>query len=235
MQSTGKLYRFITLIALWITFQTAGTPAFAQPSLVEREEESLTSMTLKAGPIRSDIYSFQRDELNDVRITPQSGMSAGLSLCLGISRVFAIQPEILYSIKGAQVRQLRGTTSQNLYDLRLSYLEIPLLFKFVAPIGKAVRGNLYFGPFGAVNIENTSRLYRVIPGTNTVISSEEPTEFNNDFIPFDAGGILGGGVSVRMLGAEMMFDARISLSAVPLTDGDEVMNRTFSLMVGITF
>ncbi|MFN8359437.1 MAG: porin family protein [Candidatus Kapaibacterium sp.] len=235
MQSTSKLYRFIALIALWITFQAAGTPAFAQPSLVEREEESLTSMTLKAGRIRSDMYSFDRDAIDDVRITPQTGMSAGLSLCLGISRVFAIQPEVMYSVKGAQVLQLRGNTTQNLYDIKLSYLEIPILFKFVAPIGKAVRGNLYFGPFGAVNCENNSRLYKVIPGTNTVISSEEPTEFNRDFIPFDAGAILGGGMSVRMLGAEMMVDARFSLSAVPLTDGDEVMNRTFSLMLGITF
>mgnify|MGYP006879919787 CR=1 FL=1 len=31
MQPTGKLYRFIALIAIWITFQAAGTPAFAQP------------------------------------------------------------------------------------------------------------------------------------------------------------------------------------------------------------
>lgn len=221
---------FVTVITIY------NNKALAQPdSLFEPPKQSLTSVTLKAGPIRSDIYSFEKDELNDVHIESKRGFSAGMSLCLGISQVFAIQPEIMYSIKGAKALKLDGGITREQYDLELHYVEVPILFKFVAPIGGAVRGNIYFGPFGALNVENKSRLHRVITGTNTVVSDEVPTEFNVNFIPFDAGGILGGGMSFRLLGTELMFDARCSLSAVPLTEDGEVHNRTFSLMLGITF
>lgn len=229
-----KHIQFLAILTAIITCYS--NTVFAQPdSLFEPPKQSLTSVTLKAGPIRSDIYSFEKGELNDVFIESRTGFSAGMSLCLGISQVFAIQPEIMYSIKGAKALKLDGGATREQYDLELHYVEIPILFKFVAPIGEAVRGNIYFGPFGVVNVENKSRLHKVIAGTNTVVSDEVPTEFNDNFIPFDAGGIIGGGMSFRLLGTELMIDARCSLSAVPLTEDGEVHNRTFSLMLGITF
>ncbi|MBI3257903.1 MAG: PorT family protein [Ignavibacteriae bacterium] len=229
-----KYIQFIVILIIIITCENLAIYGQSE-TLVEPPKQSLTSVTLKAGPIRSDIYSFEKDELDDVSIESRSGFSAGMSLCLGISQVFAIQPEIMYSIKGAKALKLDGGTIREYYDLELHYVEIPILFKFVAPIGGTVRGNIYFGPFGAVNIENKSRLHRVIAETNTVVADEVPTEFNDRFIPFDAGGMLGGGMSFRLLGTELMIDARCSLSAVSLTKGDEVHNRTFSLMIGITF
>lgn len=83
---------------------------------------------------------------NDHMFNSQSnaGFSGGIFVTLPLSDIFAFQPELLYTMKGAQL-------GGNLSTVRIHYLEVPLLFKVSTSRGDGI--NIFGGPIGSIKLK----------------------------------------------------------------------------------
>ena len=89
-------------------------------------------------------------------LTSQNGGAAGVFVTLGLTDHVAVQPEILYTQKGAELEA--GT---NPFEYRFSYVEVPLLWKLTfAGRDAAFRPHLYAGPFAGVKVGAQLETYR---------------------------------------------------------------------------
>ena len=79
-------------------------------------QRSNVSLGIKAGPSYSSFIGAQATNYESV-----FGFHAGVFANIGLTDLFAFQPEIIYSQKGAKVPNIDLTT-------RLNYVDIPLLF-----------------------------------------------------------------------------------------------------------
>lgn len=133
----NKLKRIsLTFITLIIFILGVGvTSTLAQTY----EKESLT-WGLKAGVNVSDLYG------DDVGQTDVRGnFSGGILLNYRFNDYWALQPEVIFNIKGADVASgLAGENGPAEYEF--GYLNIPVLAKFYIPTGSVLSPNLYAGP-----------------------------------------------------------------------------------------
>lgn len=103
------------------------------------QKEPLT-WGIKAGVNISDFYG------DDVGQTDVRGnFSGGILLNYRFSNYWALQPEVIFNIKGADLEP--GLTGENGgAEYELGYLNIPILAKFYIPAGTRFSPNLYAGP-----------------------------------------------------------------------------------------
>lgn len=71
-----------------------------------------------------NVFNIQND--NSTTYDPKAGLNAGLIGHIHLSRHFALQPELIYSQKGAKF-----TVANVDRRLKLNYLNIPILFQFM--------------------------------------------------------------------------------------------------------
>ncbi|MCB9070111.1 MAG: PorT family protein [Calditrichae bacterium] len=104
------------------------TVSKAQPTFVKG---------VKAG---LNIATIGGDDISDV--DSRTGFAAGLFGEIGIDKMFAIQPEVYYSMQGAKSKEdINGTTVD--VTMKLDYIQIPVLFKFIIPVeGSTVKPNI---------------------------------------------------------------------------------------------
>jgi len=145
MQTKSKL---LALTFTYILIFIAGvgiTSSYGQTY----QKEALT-WGIKAGVNASDLYGNDADG-SEFR----QGFSAGLLFNYRFNRYWAVQPEVLYSMKGAdQVPGMVGETGS--VDYEFGYLEIPVLAKFYIPTGTAFTPNLNAGPQAGFKIYGES-------------------------------------------------------------------------------
>ncbi len=129
------------------------------------------------------------------------------------SPMFAIQPEIYYSMKGATDNMtFEGATVDITYTF--DYIEIPLLLKFMIPIqGSNIKPAIFAGPHVAIN--TTAKVKAEYQGD----SQEEDIE---DFKSSEFGLQFGGGVGFTVGKGELGFDIRyiLGLSTIFDVEGD---------------
>jgi len=126
------------LTFLFIIIFIAGTGIM--PTAAQSYQNEPLTWGLKAGVNVSDFYG-DAAEGSDVR----SGFSGGLLFNYRFDDYWALQPEVLFSIKGADLESgLTGEDGPTEYEL--GYLNIPVLAKFYIPTGSATTPNLYAGP-----------------------------------------------------------------------------------------
>jgi len=182
---------------------------------------------LKIGMNRA---TFHGDDVKEMEQVFGEKMESKWGLCVGgfirfnISKAFAIQPEVLYTMKGAKIgATVLDITSK--WEFNLSYLEVPVLVKFMIPTPGGVKPNLYAGP--ALAIKLSSKIKHEVPGWPV---EEEDLEGMKDT---DFGIIVGAGVDF----GKLMVDVRYVLGLTTLSDeGDEdVKSGVISLMIGFSF
>lgn len=208
--------------------------SYAQES---KEEPSYSYFFLKAGFSSSDLFDI--DERNNTALMDserRNGITGGLGVSLAVCSWFAIRPELLYVQKGMSGYDDDMVHGLRLHhDVRLDYIELPLLFSFTVPTRGALRGNMYFGGYGSWNFDRRHRQSYVDPFRGETITYL-PDESLKDFIPAEAGACVGGGFGVDMGGLMLMVDARYTHGLTPLFDGsDYLVNRCLSVTVGVAF
>lgn len=207
----------------------------------QKEEETGGTAILKIGRSWSDIMNLD-DNWNSQDgnwiSERKTGWTGGLALEFPVASWFAIQPEVIYTMKGAQGTDKDESnteiTTQGIADLH--YVEIPILFKFTAKVRRfvGVGGFIYFGPYGAVNVYSSVKKDVISNATGAVISSKN--ESMEDFIPAEAGGIFGAGVEFGIFGVRAIIDGRLTMGLTPMTDDREhYVNRVASVTLGIGF
>lgn len=151
----------------------------------------------------------------------------GILLSFNFGNVLAIQPEVLYTLKGAKVDITDGDLTY-VGKLQYQYIEIPLLLKLRLPLG-FLTPFVFGGPSVGMKLGDAKFL---ISGD---ASSEETIE---DFEKYDYGAVVGGGLE---LSRNLWLDVRYSTGLKKLIkDVDtgtyfDVKNAVLSATVSLVF
>lgn len=123
----------------------------------------------------------------------------------------SIQPEAYYSQKGAE------TSGGG--EIKLEYLEIPILLKIGLGESEVVSPNLFLGPYAGVNLNQDS---------GGLLSTPDETE-NIDF-----GGVIGAGLDVEAGSSIFTFDVRYGFGLSPVFQSGDEKNSAFAIVAGIS-
>lgn len=136
----------------------------------------------KGGVNFSNLYNGDVDDNNVL-----TGFNAGLFAKLPISNSIAIQPEVYYTTKGAELTYDNAFTTGTA-KFKTNYVEVPVLLV----VNLTENFNIHAGPYAAYMVSGKT--------TNDSNFSNSETELDtNDFKRFDAGIAAGVGVDLELL------------------------------------
>ena len=189
----------------------------------------------KAGFNVSDL-SFDEDP-GDV-IDTRTDFVGGAFVSFPIGDFFAIQPEVLYSRKGAKLSETGEDVD---LEVKVDYVEIPvLLVARLMDQNSSARPIVYAGP--AVSFETQCKIEGSVEGVSASVDCNRLSEVGADedieTKGTDFGLVFGGGVEFNAGSAGIIVEGRYNVGLVNIddsTDPDDVKNRTFSFMAGIGF
>lgn len=182
--------KFFTLFFLVCIFSTM---SFAQMQL-----------GVKAG---LNLANLSGDDVSDT--DSRTGFAGGLFFMYQFSDMFAIQPEAYYTMKGATDK---GTIEGFTYEaeIKLDYIEVPLLLKFLIPIkNSGIKPAIFAGPSIGFNMSAKSK---VEAGGQTF---EEDMQ---DVTSTDLGLVFGGGIGFPVGNGELGLDIRYILGLSTIDD-----------------
>ena len=203
----------------------AGITASAQQQQTSAETKLTPKFGIKGGFNFSNLYV---DDVKDehVKFGGNIGLFAKLPLVKGLS----IQPEILYSSKGAKVTYDNVFQGSGEYRFNLNYVEAPILLVVNLTPNFSISGGGYISYLAAANIK-TVNSDGTVEGVNNLKA--------DDFHRFDNG--LVGGVSVDIqnftVGARYSYGLQTIGKSGSLS-GDltkDSKNSTASVFIGIAF
>lgn len=179
------------------------------------------SAGVKCGLNLTKFYSADKiiigvDEFNEVVLDPyeyqviKPGFTIGAALQLKLKKMFAIQPEILFSAKGQKLEFDNYTQIIN-----LNYLEIPILFELLIPAG-IITPSLYAGPAFAFKL-------------GKVNGKDEYDNTDKCVNGFDFGIAMGGGIGIKAGPGNIIIDARYTFGLTKIFKLTDEMK-----LIGIT-
>jgi hypothetical protein len=189
---------------------------------------------LKIGANSAKLYGDDVGELEDFLgedWKSRIGFSVGGFITFDINEMFAIQSEVLYTMKGLRWEgEINGATPLKVW-IKLDYLEIPVLVKIMPGTQGSIKPYLFAGP--AVAIKVSGKVKAEFEGE----SDEEDLE---DVKGTDFGLVIGAGVDFGFGASgkgKMTLDVRYTLGLSTISDfeGEDIKNGVFSLMVGYSF
>jgi len=195
--------------------------------------QKITDMGMKAG---IDLARLDVDN-SDVKV----GFIGGAFLTYSISDMLSIQPEILFVMKGGKfVEEISlpppfGVMDTH-YDLRLNYLEIPVLIKFNLLMGESFKPSIFAGGYFAIEAGGTAAVE---------FAGSKAEQSIDPFKYTDCGLIFGAGVDMRLGTVKLTVDVRYDLGlrdafTVNTTLNDiqkirQVKTRSASIVIGYSF
>jgi opacity protein-like surface antigen len=208
--------RLTVTSAILTWFLLVSSPVFAL-------KDSPISVGPKLGLNLSDL-SGDVEEATDSGSDMKTGFCGGAFLAWAISDWFTLQPEFLYSQKGADAKDYDGTIS-------LNYIEIPLLAMLTIPMEGRFTPNVFVGPSFAFNIKAEAS------------SGGASLDIKDEISSTDIGIALGAGVKVGEIGpGAITADIRYTMGLTNVLDNEladladvSVKNRVFCFMVGYAF
>ncbi|MCS3797669.1 porin family protein [Niastella sp. OAS944] len=215
----------IMCAAIVLAALTTGTRSFAQVQQTTEENSLTPKFGIKGGVNLTNMFV---DEVSDENM--KVGFNAGFFAKLPVTRGFSIQPELLYTSKGAKEKYNNFIQGAGEYRFNLNYIELPVL----AVINVAKNFNVHAGPYvsylAAANIKNLHDDH----------SQDEIAELDADnFNRFDYGLVGGLGVDISnfTIGARYNYGLREigksgSLSGQVTKDS---RNSAISLYIGVGF
>ncbi len=188
--ATSKLTASIATLALLL--------GLALP--MTSQAQSPIDLGVRGGVTQATFYG---DDVasNDFR----PGFTGGVFLNYQVNDVFSVQPEVLYSRRGAK-NHFSETTSPDLEDVRVrqDVIEIPVLLKLSAPTAPV-----------------TPRLY-VGPALGFITNSEvDGVDADDSFTDVDFSGVVGGEIAYALNKgplSEIAVDGRYNLGFTSLGD-----------------
>jgi len=167
---------------------------------------SLAQMQIgpKAGLNISDLSG------NDISNTDsKTGFAGGVFFMYQFSKMFAVQPEAYYTMKGAKSK---GTIEGYDYTATwsLDYFEVPILLKLIIPLeGSKINPAIFAGPSIGFNTTHKIKVESGGQSAEQDISNITSTDF---------GLVFGGGVGFPVSNNELGFDVRYTLGLATIDD-----------------
>ena len=153
----------------------------------------------------------------------------GAFLTYRVNDIFAVEPELLYVMKGAKTEGVddfgSGPVAYKL-TMKLDYVEMPLLAVVSVPTQVSVKPFVYAGPALAFSISSTGQ----------VEVEKRSVERDLEGIKsMDLGIVAGAGFEYRFESGSILFDARYDAGIVSIDDtvaDEDVKNGAVSIMIG---
>lgn len=127
-----------------------------------------------------NLSKFSGEDINEDMNDMKMGIALGGYANIGITPMFSIQPELLYSMKGSKYTMETATDTTE-RTTKMNYIEMPILFKVTPPMAGMMSPELFLGPYFGYNITAESE----VNGTTSDIDSVKA---------FDYGLVAGAGV-----------------------------------------
>jgi hypothetical protein len=184
-----------------------------------RAEEPSVAFGIRGG---LNLATFHGDDVSFDGVEPKNrtGFCGGAFVAIPLGQSFLIQPEVLYSQKGAKYEEAGET-----FALKFDYVEVPLLFKARLGSGGA-KPSLFAGP--AVAFKIRSRLE----------ADGEEEEEAEELKSTDFGIVAGVGLDLAAGSGSFVIDARYTWGLTRLDDSSDeadVKSGVWSFSVGYAF
>jgi hypothetical protein len=163
------------------------------------------------------------DGPSDVETTDDTSMKTGLVVGgfvdAAITPQFSVQPEFLFSMKGAKLKDTDPEIKE-----AINMIEIPILAKFKFATSSSAKPFIVAGP-----------------GLGFVVSAKEKEEGFDDFDfkdqveTFAPSFIIGGGVDINKFLVEVRYDFGLKDLEKDNDSDFSTKDRTFSILVGYSF
>ena len=154
------------------------------------------------------------------------GFVAGGFLGIAVNDVFSVEPQALFSVKGAKFSSSDGSGT-----VKASYIEVPVLGKFWIPVSDSqVRPFIFAGPYAAFKVSCTAE-----SGSTSVDCDQNP-ELKIKSTDFGATG--GAGLEFKAGKQVVRADARYDLGLTNISDksgSQTIKTRSITGTVGVGF
>lgn len=192
--------------------------AMAAGAGTARADEPRVELGIRAG---LNLASVNGDDVSFEDVSPENrvGFSGGLFAGIRVTPSFLIQPEVLYTQKGARY-EAAGEEAV----IKLDYVEVPVLLK--GRFGSAgVKPSVFAGPAVAFKVSGKAQFR----------GEEEDVE---DVKGTDFGIVLGAGLDLAAGSGAFTVDARYTLGLTTFSDSpdpDDVKNGVWTFSIGYAF
>jgi Outer membrane protein beta-barrel domain len=164
------------------------------------------------------------------RVRSRQGALTGVYMQLPLAGPLSVRPEILFALKGGRAQaDVEGGGTVEL-DIGLAYIEVPVLLR-MGPRRGRFRPVLFGGPAPALQIGCDVQI--VAPNTPIQATCQE-TDLPA-FRQFDVGLVAGGGLEMRWPQSALALEARYTTGLRSVLDNVDVRNRSFGIVLSLTF
>jgi hypothetical protein len=176
------IVRKLSVLFMGIVLLTS-TAAYAQEQQTTAESGLSAKFGIKGGLNLTNLYV---DNVSSEHM--KAGFNAGVFAKLPVTRGFSIQPELLYSVKGAKDTYNNLLQGNGEYRFNLGYMELPVL----AVVNLAPNFNLHLGGYAAYLVSAN------VKDVNSNGDIQGATDLNTDnFKRWDFGLIGGLGFDIQ--------------------------------------
>jgi hypothetical protein len=158
----------------------------------------------------------------------RTGFVAGVYLVKPIAAGISLRPELLYSQKGAKTTIVDEDVSAKA-ELKLSYVDVPVLLQFEPSSASAVRPHVYVGP--SFGIKADCKLAASGGGLSASVDCDQDFDLKS----FDLGGVVGAGIGLPLGGVGATIGARYQHGFTDIAKDATVKNRVFSVYASVEF
>jgi hypothetical protein len=194
--------------------------AFAVMLVLPHTAAAGVKFGVKGGANIANVNGNFSERISDWKNTV--GFCGGIFIEFNLGRLLTLQPEVLYTMKGAEATIDDGTITGT-GKLAFDYLEIPILLKVRIPTG-SIHPFVFAGPAFGFILKST---FKDITGGASDIESDNKV---------DTSAVLGGGLQ---LGRSIHIDVRYTMGLqklkIPDLDTIDLKNGVLSATIGLAF
>ena len=201
-----KLIAGAAVVGLLVVLGASGYTAEAQGLTAKGVKLGLNIATMAGDDVPSDAKS-------------KVGVALGGFATYSINDMFAVQPELLYTMKG--YAQTYGTED---YTMSYNYLELPILGKLNVPVQGDIKPNVFLGPAFALKLASSY--------------SDGHSGDIEDVNSLDVGLVIGVGADMPAGTGRIGADIRYNMGLTNVDGSDakaKASNSVISIMVGYSF
>jgi outer membrane protein with beta-barrel domain len=157
----------------------------------------------------------------------RTGFGFGFILRWWISDSFVIQPELLYTMKGAEYSEdYLGSPLK--ITMEMDYLEVPILLKYYFPVDWAIKPHVFAGP--SLGFKINDDLKATYEGESISIPDSV-----SDLKSYEAGLVFGVGLDYPLGPGSVNLDIRYSPSVTAVFNSGDEKNSVWAFTLGYVY
>jgi hypothetical protein len=156
------------------------------------------------------------------------GAMGGILVVAPVRPGVAIEPEVIFTMKGADFSDIEGSGS-----VKMSYVEVPVLLRVSIPTSTAARPFFYAGP--SVSFRASCNFEATGEDFGADLSCDQLESQGVEFKSVDYGLIVGAGASFDLSGKLVTLSVRYDHSFAKIIEDVDAKHRVLSLVATLEF